>query len=223
MLLKGKISKWCGDGEFAYLFQDSDESDIDWEIKTISLNTANLTKHKECMSVILYYFLYSFEAQCDGSPAILVLDEAWEISSIFPTEEGFDNWMQRMTELNVVVILSTENLNLAFASEFTQYLDKHVDTRILMPNVNANRLYMKAFSLSKEELNIILQTPTQEGLFLIKQYKGLVTLNLDLKNIQEIHVLSANKETIKYMYEAIKEKGEEVNKWLPVFYGKCKT
>ncbi|AAW71338.1 type VI secretion protein [Wolbachia endosymbiont of Brugia malayi] len=223
LLLKGKISKWCGDGEFAYLFQDSDESDIDWKIKTISLNTANLTKHKECMSVILYYFLYSFEAQCDGSPAILVLDEAWEISSIFPTEEGFDNWMQRMTELNVVVILSTENLNLAFASEFTQYLDKHVDTRILMPNFNANRLYMKAFSLSKEELNIILQTPTQEGLFLIKQYKGLVTLNLDLKNIQEIHVLSANRETIKYMYEAIKEKGEEVNKWLPVFYGKCKT
>ncbi|QKX03214.1 type VI secretion protein [Wolbachia endosymbiont of Litomosoides sigmodontis] len=223
LLLEGKINKWCGDGEFAYLFQGGDESNIDWGTKIISLNTANLTKCKECMSVILYYFLHSFEAQCDGSPAILVLDEAWEISNIFSTEEEFDNWMQRMTELNVVVILSTENLNLAFASEFTQYLDKHVDTRILMPNVNANRLYMKAFSLSKEELNIILQTPTQEGLFLIKQYKGLVTLNLDLKNMQEIHVLSANKETIKYMYEAIKEEGEEVNKWLPIFYGKCKT
>ncbi|MFT4328134.1 MAG: type VI secretion protein [Wolbachia pipientis] len=223
LLLGGKISKWCGDGEFAYLFQDGDESDIDWETKIISLNTANLTKQKECMSVILYYFLYSFEAKCDGSPAILVLDEAWEISNIFPTEEEFDNWMKRMTELNVVVILSTENLNLAFASKFTQYLDKHVDTRILMPNINANRLYMKAFSLSKEELNVILQTPTQEGLFLIKQYKGLVTLNLDLKNMKEIHVLSANKETIKYMYEAMKEKGEKVSKWLPVFYEKCKA
>ncbi|MGL9717460.1 MAG: type VI secretion protein [Wolbachia sp.] len=223
LLLEGKISKWCGDGEFAYLFQDGDESDIDWETKIISLNTANLTKQKECMSVILYYFLYSFEAKCDGSPAILVLDEAWEVSDIFSTEEEFDGWMQRMTKLNVVVILSTENLNLAFASKFTQYLDKHVDTRILMPNVNANRLYMKAFSLSKEELNIILQTPTQEGLFLIKQHKGLVTLNLDLKNMQEIHVLSANKETIKYMHEAVKEKGEEVNKWLPVFYEKCKA
>ncbi|WCR57615.1 VirB4 family type IV secretion/conjugal transfer ATPase [Wolbachia endosymbiont of Ctenocephalides felis wCfeJ] len=223
LLLGGKISRWCDDGEFAYLFQDSDESDIDWETKIISLNTANLTKRKECMSVILYYFLYSFEAKCDGSPAILVLDEAWEISSIFSTEEEFDNWMQRMTKLNVVVILSTENLNLAFASKFTQYLDKHVDTRILMPNVNANRLYMKAFSLSKEELNTILQTPTQEGLFLIKQYKGLVTLNLDLRDMQEIHVLSANKETIKYMYEAIKEKGEKVNKWLPVFYEKCRA
>ncbi|MDR2609039.1 MAG: type VI secretion protein, partial [Rickettsiales bacterium] len=223
LLLGGKISKWCNDGEFAYLFQNGDESDIDWEIRTISLNTANLTKRKECMSVILYYFLYSFEAKCDGSPAILVLDEAWEISNIFPTEKEFDNWMHRMTKLNVVVILSTENLNLAFASKFTQYLDKHVDTRILMPNVNANRLYMKAFSLSKEELNIILQTPTQEGLFLIKQYKGLVTLNLDLKDMQEIHILSANKDTIKYMYEAIKEKGEEVSKWLPVFYEKCKA
>lgn len=223
LLLGGKISKWCGNGEFAYLFQDGDESNIDWETKIISLNTANLTKQKECMSVILYYFLYSFEAKCDGSPAILVLDEAWEISNIFPTEGEFDNWMQRMTKLNVVVILSTENLNLAFASKFTQYLDKHVDTRILMPNINANRLYMKAFSLSKEELNVILQTPTQEGLFLIKQYKGLVTLNLDLKNMKEIHILSANKETIKCMYEAIKEKGEKVSKWLPVFYEKCKV
>ncbi|APR98272.1 VirB4 family type IV secretion/conjugal transfer ATPase [Wolbachia endosymbiont of Folsomia candida] len=223
LLLGGNINKWCGDGEFAYLFQDGDESDVDWMTKIISLNTANLTKQKECMSVILYYFLYSFESKCDGSPAILVLDEAWEISNIFSTEKEFDDWMQRMTELNVAVILSTENLNLAFASRFTQYLDKHIDTRILMPNINANRLYMKAFSLSKEELNIILQTPTQEGLFLIKQYKGLVTLNLDLKDMQEIHVLSANKETIKYMYEAIKEKGEEVNGWLPVFYEKCKA
>ncbi len=219
--LGGKISKWCGDGEFAYLLQGG-ESDIDWKTKTISLNTANLTKRKECMSVILYYFLYSFEAKCDGSPVILVLDEAWEISNIFSTEKEFDNWMQRMTKLNVVVISSTENLNLAFTSKFTQYLDKHVDTRILMPNINANRLYMKAFSLSKEELNTILQTPTQEGLFLIKQHKGLITVNLNLKNIQEMYVLSANKKTIKYMYEAIKEKGDKVNKWLPVFYEKCK-
>ncbi len=223
LLLGGKINKWCGDGEFAYLFQDGDESDIDWETKTISLNTANLTKQKECMSVILYYFLYSFEAKCDGSPAILVLDEAWEISNIFPTEEEFDDWMHRMTKLNVVVILSTENLTLALASKFTQHLDKHVDTRIFMPNVNADMSYMKAFSLSKEEMGIILRTPMQEGLFLIKQYKGLVTLSLDLKNMKKIHVLSANKETIKYMYEAIKEKGEKVSKWLPVFYEKCKV
>ncbi|MCV3769713.1 MAG: type VI secretion protein, partial [Wolbachia pipientis] len=222
LLLGGKINKWCGDGEFAYLLQNSDESSIDWKTKTISLNTTNLTKQKECMYVILYYFLYSFETQCNGSPVILVLDEAWEISNIFSTEEEFDNWMQRMTKLNVVIILSTENLNLAFTSKFTQYLNKHVDTRILMPNINANRLYMKAFSLSKEELNTILQTPTQEGLFLIKQHKGLITLNLDLKNMQEMHVLSANKKTIKYMYEAIKEKGDEINKWLPTFYEKCK-
>ncbi|GFQ82674.1 nudix hydrolase domain-containing protein [Trichonephila clavata] len=180
LLLGGKISRWCDGGEFAYLFQDGNESDIDWETKIISLNTANLTKRKECMSVILYYFLYSFEAKCDGSPAILVLDEAWEISNIFPTEKEFDNWMQRMTELNVVVILSTENLNLAFASKFTQYLDKHVDTRILMPNVNANRLYMKAFSLSKEELNIILQTPTQEALILLVASNGYSDICKDI-------------------------------------------
>lgn len=41
--------------------------------------------------------------------------------------------------------------------------------------------------------------------------------------MKEIHVLSANKETIKYMYEAMKEKGEKVSKWLPVFYEKCKA
>ncbi|MDG7056185.1 MAG: type VI secretion protein [Wolbachia endosymbiont of Meromenopon meropis] len=223
LLLGGKISKWCDNGEFAYLFQDGDESGIDWTTKTISINTSNLTKRKECMSVILYYFLHSFEAKCDGSPAILVLDEAWEISNIFPTEKEFDNWMHRMTELNVVVILSTENLDLAFISKFTRYLDKHVDTKILMPNINANRLYMKAFSLSRDELNVILQTPTQEGLFLIKQYRELVTLNLDLKDMQEIYILSANKNTVKYMYEAIKENGEEVSRWLPLFYEKCKA
>ncbi len=222
-LLGGNIDKWYGDGEFAYLFSDTDLLYVDWETKIITINTANLTKQKECMSVVLYYFLYSFELKCDGSPTILVLDEAWEISDVFSTEGEFDDWMKRMTRLNVVVVFSTENLNLAFVSKFTQYLDKHVDTRILMPDINANRLYMKALSLSKEELSIILQTPTQDGLFLIKQYKGLVTLSLDLKDMQEIYVLSAKKETIQYMYEATKEKGEQVNEWLPVFYEMCKA
>ncbi|WFW29672.1 MAG: type VI secretion protein [Wolbachia endosymbiont of Menacanthus eurysternus] len=220
--LGGEISKWCH-GEFSYLLQDGNESNIDWKTKIISINTSNLIKQKECMHVVLYYLLYSFETKCDGSPTILVLDEAWEISNIFSTEKEFDIWMNKMTKLNVVVILSTENLNLAFASKFTQYLDKHIDTKILMPNLNANRLYMKAFSLSKDELNTILQTPIQEGLFLIKQYKELVTLNLNLKDMREIHILSANKNTIKCMHKTIKEKGKEINKWLPAFYEKCEA
>lgn len=221
-LLGGNIGKWLYDGEFSYLLKDSNKYEVDWQADIISINTTHLTKNKDCMSVVLYYFLYLFEARCNGEPAILVLDEAWEISNIFSTEQDFDNWIKKMTDLNVVVILSTENLNLAFASKFTQFLEKHVDTKILMPNINANKLYMKAFSLSKEELNIILQTPTQEGLFLIKQYKGLVTLNVDLKNMKETHVLSASKEGIHNMYKAIKEKGDQVNEWLPVFYEKCK-
>ncbi|WP_333023482.1 VirB4 family type IV secretion/conjugal transfer ATPase [Wolbachia endosymbiont of Pentidionis agamae] len=221
-LLGGNISKWLDDGELTYLLKESNESDdIDWNAEVITINTSHLIKQAECISVILYYFLYSFEVRCNGSPTILVLHEASKVISIFRTEKEFNEWMLRMTKLNVVVIFSIENL--MSEGQFTQYLEKHIDTEIFMPNVNASRLYMKYLSLSRKELNILLQTPEQEGLFLIKQYEDLVTLNLDIKNMKEAYVLSANKETVKYMYDAIKEKGERANEWLPVFYEKCEV
>ncbi len=220
--LGGNIKKWCDGGEFANIFTDNDSQNFNWQEKILGINIGKLTKQVECMSVVLYYFLYRLEMEFDGSPTILLLDEAWKISSIFTTEQEFDDWMQRMTKLNVVVIFSTENLSITLVSKFSQYIQKHIDTKILMPNPYASKLYQEIFSLSKEELNMMLQIPTYDRHFLLKQGNKSLILTLNLSKMREIHVLSANSETVKYMYDAIQEKGDEVSKWLPEFYEKCK-
>lgn len=221
--LGGNIKKWCGDGEFANIFADNDSQGFDWQEKILGINIGKLTKQVECMHVVLYYLLHRFEMELDGSPTILVLDEAWKIGSIFRTEEEFDNWMNRMKELNVVVIFSTENLSDTLTNSFSRYIEKHIDTKILMPNPYASRLYKEIFSLSKEEFNMLLQIPAYNRHFLLKQGGRSVILTLNLSKMREIHVLSANSKTIKFMYDAIEEKGDEASKWLPKFYEKCQS
>ncbi|WP_339045439.1 type VI secretion protein [Candidatus Mesenet endosymbiont of Agriotes lineatus] len=217
--LGGSIKKWYGDGEFANIFADYNSESFDWKEKILGINIGKLTK--ECMHVVLYYFLHRLEMEFDGSPTILLLDEAWKISSIFRTEEEFDNWMNRMTELNVVVIFSTENLSEALVSPFSHYVEKHIDTKILMPNPYASKFYKEIFSLSNEEFNMLLQIPAYNRHFLLKQRDRSVILTLNLSQMREVHVLSANNKTVGFMYDAIQNKGDEANKWLPEFYEKC--
>ncbi|XGA08072.1 MAG: type VI secretion protein [Wolbachia endosymbiont of Xenopsylla cheopis] len=217
--LGGNIKKWYGDGEFANIFADCDSESFDWKEKILGINIGKLTK--ECMHVVLYYFLHRLKMEFDGSPTILLLDEAWKISSIFRTEEEFDNWISRMKELNVVVIFSTENLSEALISPFSRYVKKHVDTKILMPNPYASKFYKEIFSLSKEEFDMLLQIPAYNRHFLLKQGDRSIVLTLNLSQMREVHVLSANSKTIEFMYDAIQNKGDEANKWLPEFYEKC--
>lgn len=221
--LGGNIKKWYGNGEFANIFADDDSQSFNWKEKILGINIGKLTKQVQCMHVVLYYFLHRFEMELNGTPTILLLDEAWKISSIFKTEEEFDNWISRMKELNVVVIFSTENLPDTLVNPFSRYVEKHVDTKILMPNPYASRFYKEIFSLSKEEFDMLLQIPAYNRHFLLKQGSKSVVLALNLSKMREIYVLSANSKTIRFMHDAIEEKGDEVSKWLPKFYEKCQN
>ncbi|MGN7618768.1 MAG: VirB4 family type IV secretion system protein [Ehrlichia sp.] len=219
-MLGKNASQWLDDGEFAHLLMQG--CNIDWNTKVLGLNVGVLFSKPQCASVIIYYFLHALINYLDGSPTILVVDEAWILDYVFMSDQELDDWIEEMNKLNVVIIFAGENVPAIVSSNVICRFDKYVETQIFMPNsVSTSKLYMKAFNLSKSECNTMFNIPSQKGYFFVKQNNVSVVLSFSLPNIPETNVLSANKDTIRYMYESINSHGSDIKEWLPVFYKKC--
>ncbi|CAI28287.1 VirB4 protein [Ehrlichia ruminantium str. Gardel] len=213
-------SRWVNDGEFAHLLKDG--VNIDWNAKILGLNVGVVLSNPQCAAVIIYYFLNILVNYLDGSPTILVVDESWILDYVFTSDQELDDWVKMMSQLNVVIIFSGENIPAVVSSSVICGFNKHVETQIFMPNsVSTNKLYMKAFNLSKTECNTMFQMPSQEGYFFVKQCNVSIVLSFQLPNIPEANVLTATQETIRYMYESINSCSNDVKEWLPAFYSKC--
>ena len=219
-MLGKNASQWVDDGEFAHLLKEG--ANVDWHAKVLGLNVGVLFSKPQCASVLIYYFLYALINYLDGSPTVLVIDEAWILDYVFTNDKELDDWIEEMNKLNVVVVFAGENIPAIVSSNVICRFNKYVETQIFMPNsVSTSKLYMKAFNLSKSECNTMFQMPSQEGYFFVKQNNASIVLSFNLPDIPETNVLSANKETIRYMYESINSHGDDIEEWLPVFYKKC--
>ncbi|AHX05221.1 VirB4 family type IV secretion/conjugal transfer ATPase [Ehrlichia chaffeensis] len=218
--LGSNASQWLNNGEFAHLLKE--DANIDWAAEVLGLNIGILFSKPQCASVIVYYFLHALINYLDGSPTVLVIDEAWILDYVFTSDQEFDEWIEMMNKLNVVVVFAGENIPAIISSNIICRFNQHVETQVFMPNsVSTNKMYMRAFNLSKSECNTMFQMPSQEGYFFVKQDNDSVVLSFNLPNIPETNVLSANKNTIRYMYESISSHGDNVREWLPAFYKKC--
>ena len=214
--LGGKVGNWIGKGQFAHLITSS--SNIEWGAEFLAINAGMLVGKQECISVILYYLLHSMERHLKGSPTILVMYEAWILDTVFLSEEEFDSWIKRLEKLNVVVVFASENIRAMTASRVFRYMNKHVETRIFMPNcIVESKQYARTLGLSQEEFDTMLQISQSEGHFFLKQGNSSVVLTLNLPK-REKRVLSANRTTIKLMYDVIAEKGKS---WLDEFHARC--
>ncbi|QGR02866.1 hypothetical protein EDL79_04495 [Ehrlichia ruminantium] len=212
--------RWINNGEFAHILNDG--TNIDWNAKILGLNVGIVLSKPQCASVLIYYFLHVLVNYLDGTPTILVVDEAWILDYVFRSDQELDDWVEMMSQLNVVIVFSGENIPAVVSSHVICSFNKHVETQIFMPNsVSTNKLYMKAFNLSKTECNTMFQMPSQEGYFFVKQCNVSIVLSFQLPDIPEVNVLTATQETIRYMYESINSYGSDVKKWLPAFYNKC--
>lgn len=214
--LGGRIMHWSSGGRFSHLI--SGATDIKWGSEFLAINAGMLVSKLECLSSLLYYLLSEMEKNLDGSPVILVMYESWILDVVFYTEEEFDAWVERLSCRNVTIVFAAEDIRAISSSKVIRYVSKHAGTRIFMPNfMVSSKQHGRMFGLSQGEIDTMLQISQNEGHFFLKQGESNVVLSLQLPE-QVGRVLSANRATIKIMYEAQAEKGDD---WLKFFHEKC--
>jgi type IV secretion system protein VirB4 len=188
---------------------------------------------------ITYMLLYEIEKSLDGSPAIIVLDEAWSLVNNrffgLPSRRSdadvdhhgespptrLEAWLDRMTEKNAVVVVATENVRNACRTSMTDKIVAKIATRIFLPNRHADDYsisYHETWMLSDTEFEMLSAMSVNKREFMIKQGKDAIVCRLDLSDMEQLPALSASAKYVEVMEEAMRKKGPRPEDWLPEYY-----
>lgn len=212
-----RLNKWLGDGQYAGHFDGHDDY-LEQMMPVIGFGMSYILEDKDLLLPILSYLLYRIEISLDGTPTIIVLDEAWKLIDNEYFSEVLEPWLDMLMSKNAFIIFATESVESATSSALTAKLIKSVATQIYLPNPKATESYIENFGLSNDEFKMLHDMKNEKREFLLKKKNEAIVAKLDLSSMEELYVLSGNDETVGVMEQVLKEKGDVPDIWLNEFY-----
>lgn len=221
--LAGRISMWHSKGSHSAVFDnDVDEINLD-KARVFGFEMADLLKDPISLGPVLLYVFHKINLSLDGTPTMIVLDEAWALidNPIFAPK--IKDWLKVLRKLNTFVIFATQSVEDAVKSDISDTLIQQTATQIFLPNLKATNVYRTNFMLSQREFEIIKTTDPSSRYFLVKQGTNSVVARVNLAGMDNIiNVLSGTSETVILIHNLIKKYGSDPEKWLPIFYQEAK-
>ena len=218
--LAGRLEMWHSDGSRAKLF-DNEVDNIDFfSSKVFGFEMGELLKDKVSISPVLLYLFHRISASLDGTPTMIILDEAWALIDNPVFAPRIKDWLKVLRKLNAFVVFATQSVEDATKSTISDTLVQQTATQIYLPNLKATEAYRTIFMLSEREFQLIKTIEPGSRYFLIKQDNSGVIAKIDLTGMTDIiNVLSGRAETVLLLDEIIQEiKSDKPEDWLPIFY-----
>jgi type IV secretion system protein VirB4 len=137
---------------------------------------------KHVVPVLLYLFRM-IERSLDGSPTLILLDEAWLMLTHPLFEEKIKEWLKVLRKANAAVIFSTQELQDVANSPIASTIFSACQTKILLPNAEAQseenvKLY-KMIGLTEREIELLkYATPKRDYFFTSPAGRRLFQLEL---------------------------------------------
>ncbi len=222
--LHARLARWCASesGEYAWVFDGSAEVQAQG-LGSASVVGFDVTEFLEVEAVrtpVTLYLFHLVRQALDGRRLVVWMDEFAKLlgDSAFAgfARDGLKTWRK----LNAVAAFATQSPSDVLASPIARTLVEQTPTKVLFPNVEAQRAeYVEGFGLSEREFELVGRelTPGSRR-FLVKQgYQGIVC-ELDLKGFDhELAVISGRAANVQIVERLIAELGEAPEQWLPAF------
>ncbi len=215
--IAGRLKMWHSGGQYSGLF-DNDTDVIDFHSDVVfGFEMGMVLSDKTSLVPTLLYLFHRINLSLDGTPTIIILDEAWALidNKIFAGK--IKDWLKTLRKLNGMVVFATQSVEDATASGISDTLIQQTATQIFLPNPKATEMYKKAFMISDREFNLLKTTDPGSRFFLVKQGKDVVVARIDLAGMEDcVNVLSGRAETVVLLDEIRKEVGDEPHIWIPM-------
>jgi len=160
------------------------DHDVLGDQRFLSFETENLMQldDKAVIPVLLYLFR-RIEQRLDGSPTLVLLDEAWSYLQHGPFRNRLRDWLKTMRRKNAVVVMATQQISDIANSEIADVVLENCPTKILLPNAEAknpgSRAFYERVGLNERELEILQASiPKQHYYIVSKLGRRLVDLGL---------------------------------------------
>lgn len=221
--LSSRLKMWHGDGQYAGLFDNLIDT-VDFNSNRVfGFEMGEVLSDKTTLAPVLLYLFHRINLSLDGTPTIIVLDEAWALidNKIFASK--IKDWLKTLRKLNGMVVFATQSVEDATQSSISDTLIQQTATQIFLPNPKATEMYKKAFMISDREFNLLKTTDPGSRFFLLKQEKDVVVARIDLSGMEDVvNVLSGRAETVAILDKIRAEVGDDPAVWLPIFQQKVR-
>ena len=133
-------------------------------------------KEQAAVPVLLYLFR-RFEKSLDGTPSLLMLDEAWTMLGKSAFRDKIHGWLRLLRSKNCAVVMATQSLSDAIRSGIMDVLIESCPTKIFLPNEEAavvgtaenpgpNDFY-RALGLNDTQIEIIRSATKKKHYYLV--------------------------------------------------------
>jgi len=222
--LASRLRMWHTNGQYAGLF-DNPMDTLDFSQNTVfGFEMGEVMADKVSLGPILLYLFHRISQSLDGTPTLIVLDEAWALIDNPIFGPRIKDWLKTLRKLNAMVILATQSVEDASKSNISDTILQQTATQIFLPNPKATDAYRTSFMLSDRELNLLKTTDPGTRFFLVKQSNNVVIARIDLSGMDDvIAVLSGRAESVAILNGVLAEYGDDPKIWLPVFWQRVKS
>ncbi len=216
--IASRLRMWYGEGSKAKVF-DNESDTIDFSSGRIfGFEMGEVLKDKIILPPTLLYIFHRISSSLDGTPTMVILDEAWALIDNPVFAPKIKDWLKVMRKLNAFVVFATQSVEDAADSPISSTLVQQTATQIFLPNLKATSVYRSTFMLSEREFELVKTTEPSTRFFLIKQDANGVVARLDLSGMEEtIPILSGRADTVIILHRIIEEAGEDPRQWMPIF------
>lgn len=111
------------------------------------------------LAPVLSYLFHRLEQRFDGSPTLLVLDEAWLFLDHPTFSSKIREWLKTLRKLNVSVVFATQSLADVDSSSIAPTIKEACFTKIYLPNSIALQPdvseFYRSFGLNKRQIEIL--------------------------------------------------------------------
>lgn len=221
--LAGRLAMWHSNGSHAKIF-DNDIDVIDFSQANIfGFEMAELLKDKFALSPVLLYLFHRINISLDGSPTMIVLDEAWALIDNPVFAPKIKDWLKVLRKLNTFIVFATQSVEDASKSAISDTLIQQTATQIFLPNLKATDVYRTAFLLSEREHHLIKTIDPGSRFFLVKQGVDAVIARVDLSGMNDvINILSGRADTVLILNDVMAKHGSDPEIWIPIFNEKLR-
>lgn len=216
--IASRLKMWHSNGPYSGLF-DNEEDVINFSNdRVFGFEMGEVLSDRISLVPSLMYLFHRIQLSLDGTPTIIILDEAWALIDNKYFAGKIKDWLKTLRKLNGMVVFATQSVEDATKSEISDTLVQQTATQIFLPNPKATETYKKVFMISDREFNLLKTTDPGSRYFLLKQGTDVVVARIDLSGMEEVvRVLSGRAETVVILDEIRAEVGDDPKAWLPLF------
>lgn len=163
--LREALKPFTVEGAFGDLF-DAEQEAVSFST-FVCFEMEELMRQQSAIAPALTYLFDRLEERFDGSPTLLLLDEAWLFLDNPMFSERIRDWLKTLRKKNVSVIFATQSLSDVQASTIAPTIIESCPSRIFLPNPRARESSIhtaySSFGLNDRQIDIIASmTPKQE-------------------------------------------------------------